>query len=202
MEQQIVHADDATGDDLSSIPPPTCADATAVDDESLERLIIRCGALQLQQPRRDAPLLVFNRFKGDMHTLSVVSLSSSSDSDDDHRMLLRKNVDDEHYGLLMRKPENLYLSTQQGWMLILEYPPHVEGEPDTCPSTAAYLWNPRTGDKLPLPNIHEYHDVVLIRPVHLRVMLVSSGFSTQPVTSGLNWAGLVLLLAQNRHLPG
>ncbi|CAL4912021.1 unnamed protein product [Urochloa decumbens] len=30
------------------------------------------------------------------------------------------------------------------------------------PSTAAYLWNPRTGDRLPLPNIHEEHDVVLM----------------------------------------
>jgi hypothetical protein len=44
-------------------------------------------------------------------------------------------------------------------MLITEFP--LEG-PDTITSTAAYLWNPRMGDnKLPLPNIQEFHDTLL-----------------------------------------
>ncbi|CAN6330156.1 unnamed protein product [Urochloa humidicola] len=162
------------------------ADAAAVpadEEKSLERLITRYGALQLQQPRRDAPLLVFNRFKGDMHTLSVVE------------MLLRKNVDDEHYGLLMRKPEeNLYLSTPQGWMLILEYPPHVQGEPDTSSSsTEAYLWNPRTGGKLPLPNIQEHHDTVLMSKCRLT--------HSDPSHSGCVVVLLLLLYKEEGIIP-
>ncbi|CAN6348759.1 unnamed protein product [Urochloa humidicola] len=110
------------------------AAAAATDDES--------GGRVLQQP--DLPLLVFHGYKeDDMHMLSVSA---------DHQIRLHKNV--EHCSLVLRRRENLYWSTTQGWMLIMEYP--QDGS-----STAAYLWNPCTGDKLPLPNIPEHHDMVL-----------------------------------------
>ncbi|CAN6269397.1 unnamed protein product [Urochloa humidicola] len=133
-----VDAADATGDDDVSIPLAAEVERQHGDDAAADESQMRDGT----------PVLVFQVKKEEMHMLSVVV------SDDDQQLLLRKNV--EHYAHL-RKLENLFLRTPEGWMLIMEYP---QDKPDTS-STAAYLWNPRTGDKLPLPNIQEQHDTVL-----------------------------------------
>ncbi|CAN6196549.1 unnamed protein product [Urochloa humidicola] len=107
------------------------------------------GRVQMMHPSPSSellPLLVFDSYKLGMHMFSVSSKSPLNNLE-------------RCYGHL-RRPGNVYWATPQGWMLLMEYPSPNQGDGANSSSTAAYLWNPRTGGKLPLPNIQDHYDTV------------------------------------------
>lgn len=116
-------------------PKRKLEDAAATDDPppSSSAIVVRAQkkkmAAEVERQHADAAAAAdderqssssFHRHKED-----VLMLSASD-------QILHKNLD--HYGLL-RQPGNLYWSTQQGWMLIMEY---LQEQPYTS-SAAAYL---------------------------------------------------------------
>ena len=104
------------------------------------------------------PLLVFqHRYHG----------QEDDDEDVDNEMLmfsisqqsLHKNME---HGLLAVGNSSMCWTTPQGWILLIHAPDHDAAVSSAC------LWNPSTGDKLPLPDIiTEEHEI----SYHSRCML-------------------------------
>ncbi|CAO2161029.1 unnamed protein product [Urochloa humidicola] len=97
------------------------------------------------------PLLVFHHHNAAAATDEMLTFSVS-------QQRLHENTD-EHGGLLAAVGDAMCWATPQGWVLLVEA--RHETSSSLSSSPAVRLWNPCTGDELPLPDIGEEHEIPL-----------------------------------------